>query len=106
MSQEVKVVGMAWYKPEDYDEIRRVSADGETMAPTYQDWLDSAQELFDRVKIKGHTVEKVYIDPDTFPSWCAERGLSVDSQARAHFADAFVAGKYFGTNAKSNAVSE
>ena len=67
MSQEVKVVGMAWYKPEDYDEIRRLSADGESMAPTYQDWLDSAQELFDRVKSKGHTVEKVYIDPDTFP---------------------------------------
>ena len=94
MSQEMKVVGMAWYKPEHYDEMMRLSDEGETTTPTYQQGLDVAQDVFNRLKREGHTVEKVYIEPDTFPSWCAERGLKIDSQARARFADEFVAGKY------------
>ncbi len=95
MSQEMKVVGMAWYKPEHYDEVQRLSADGVMVIPTYQQWLDAAQELFNKIEREGHTVEKVYIEPDTFPSWCEERGLVMDSQARARFADEFVARKYF-----------
>ncbi|HEY0380550.1 MAG TPA: hypothetical protein VGC87_26795 [Pyrinomonadaceae bacterium] len=99
MPQGIKAIGFAWYKPEHYDEMRRLSADGKTQMPsTYKQWLKKAQDLFDRLKREGHTVEKVYIEPDTFPAWCAERGLQINAQARIRFADEFVARKYTNRN--------
>ncbi|MBA3572165.1 MAG: hypothetical protein H0W34_09375 [Pyrinomonadaceae bacterium] len=79
---------------EHYDELRCLFSDGKNLPATYDEWLKKAQDLFDKFKREGHNVEKVYIEPDTFPAWCAERGLDVNSQARVRFANESVYKKH------------
>ena len=87
MSIKVQVTGIAWYREEDYDKLRRLFVDGNNLPSSFHEWLTKAQALFDRMKREGHAVEKVYIDPETFPGWCAVRGMDIDSKARVRFAN-------------------
>lgn len=90
----IRATGIAWFRPEDYDRCRQLFSDGHGLNKRYQDWHQAAQGLYERLTRSGHIVEKVYIDPETFPAWCAERGLNVDAQARMRFANEFVYRKY------------
>ena len=80
----VEVIGFAWYRREDYDRLKAMFKDGEKLPDTYEDWLAKAQNtvlnLADRFLI-----EKSYIDPETFPMWCAKRGLQMDAIARTRY---------------------
>jgi|CZKS01.1.fsa_nt_gi hypothetical protein len=90
----VSVVGIAWYKKEDYKTLLSLFTDSEKLASSYEEWLKDAECLLDQLRRNGHAFQKVYIDPKTFPTWCATRGLNIDAKARIRFANESVAGKY------------
>lgn len=93
MSQ-LKAIGIPWDKEEDYEHLKTIFDDHQNLPSTFQDWLNKAQNLADRIKSQGCIVEKVYIDPNTFPQWCRGRGLDINGQARIEFVNEFVARKY------------
>lgn len=90
----IAIIGIAWFKREDYAALKRLSSDGNTFAATYDDWLQSAEQLIEKFRTDGQAFQKVYIDPNTFPAWCATRGLEVNSQARIRFANETVGGAH------------
>lgn len=90
----VRATGIAWYHRADYAKIKTVMIDARKLPDTYDQWLKQADRVFQRITTDGGIVEKVYIDPDTFPAWCAGRGLNVNADARIVFANEFVAVKY------------
>ena len=77
---------MVWYKEEHYSELLRLFDDADLLPLTYEDWLTRAEEKKAEVEGAGDQVIKVFIDPLTFPSWCAERGLLKDADARSQLA--------------------
>jgi len=81
----VSVVGIAWYKREDYETLKRLFTDGENLPTTYDDWLNRAESLLNQLRRNGQAFRKVYIDPNKFPGWCAARGLDIDAKARTRF---------------------
>ncbi len=89
----VSVVGIAWYKREDYEKLLGIFVDNEKLASTYDEWLKDAERVVDQLRRDGHAFQKVYIDPDTFPAWCAARGMNIDAEARTLFASEFVSRK-------------
>lgn len=93
-----RIVGIAWYERENYDELRRLFADGNTLPERYEDWLKLAENGINNLSGQGLTVEKVDIDPNTFPSWCKARGVDLDSKARMRFASESVARRYLNKN--------
>lgn len=95
---KITATGLAWYRRENYDELRRISSDGATWAKTYDEWLKAAESIFNKFRAEGYTVYKVDIDPKAFPAWCAARGLNVDSRARIRFANEAVARMYLKPN--------
>lgn len=82
-----RVVGMAWYRREDYGRLREVMVDRERLATTYNAWLASAEQVANEVERSGVVVERVVISPDEFTEWCAARGLPCDGAARGRFAN-------------------
>lgn len=82
-----RVVGMAWYRREDYGRIRAMMVDRDRLAATYEGWLLSAEQVAREVERSGVTVERVLIVPDAFGAWCAAEGLACDGAARARFAN-------------------
>jgi len=90
----IRVVGIAWFRKEDYPAILKISEDADKFARTWDEWIKRAEKAEKRLQNEGHMVERVYIDPDTFPDWCRKEGLSIGTNARNKFAASTVAEKY------------
>ena len=89
----VSVVGIAWYRREDYDHLKAASKDGWKLPDTFDDWLETAQLAYGTLTGQGLTVVRAYIDPDTFPAWCRDHGFEMDTEARMAFGSECAANK-------------
>lgn len=85
-AQEPTLQAMVWYKEEHYEQLLAIFDDAELLPPTYQAWLVRAEEKKAEVEAAGDQVMKVFIDPETFPEWCAQKGLPKDAEARTQLA--------------------
>jgi hypothetical protein len=90
----IRVVGIAWFREDDYPALLKIFEDADKLVPTWNQWIKLAEKAEKRLKDEGHMTERVYIDPDTFPDWCRKEGLSIGSHARNKFAATVVAEKY------------
>ncbi|MFB6264696.1 MAG: hypothetical protein ABEL76_13890 [Bradymonadaceae bacterium] len=86
-SDETEVVtGIAWYDKEDYERLRRISADSQELSDTWEEWREGARETMRKLVASGRRVEKVPIDLDELQAWCAKNLRPVDGEARSEFA--------------------
>ena len=83
----IVIMGIAWYKEEDYERLLEIFEDSHKLPPTFDKWLQSAEKGFSNFRARGYRVIKVYIDPDTFPVWCRSTGHKIDAKARIDFAN-------------------
>jgi hypothetical protein len=85
-AHEPMLQAMVWYKEEHYAALLAIFDDAELLPPTYQDWLSRAEAKKAEVEADGDQVMKVFIDPETFPEWCAKKGVPKDAEARTQLA--------------------
>ncbi len=85
-TQEPSIQAMVWYKEEHWDTLTKIFTDSHLLPKSYADWLARAEEMVKKVEGSGDVIMKVFIDPDTFPAWCKEKGREMDSDARAELA--------------------
>ncbi len=83
---EPSLQAMVWYKEEHWDTLMKLFSDSHLLPKNYADWLIRAEEMVKKVEAGGDVVLKVFIDPETFPAWCKEKGKEMDSNARADLA--------------------
>ena len=79
-------VGIPWYRPEDFESLRRLFIDRDVLHDTYDEWLTSARRIEKDLKDSGAFTVRAYIDPRTFPAWCLAKGMLPDEKARSTFA--------------------
>jgi hypothetical protein len=84
--QQPMVQAMVWYRQEHWQALRDMFADTHLLPLTYEDWLQRAESKKTEIQAAGDRVIKVYIDPETFPQWCRDKGLTMDAEARARLA--------------------
>ncbi len=77
---------MVWYKEEDYKLLLTLFDDTELLPLTFADWSKRAEEKKEEVESAGDQVIKVFIDPETFPEWCASKNLPKDANSRSQLA--------------------
>jgi hypothetical protein len=87
-------VGAYWITEEDYPALLKLFDDSDKMPPSWKGWLKMAEEMEQGLKAYGHVVLRVYIDPATFPDWCAAHGTSPGSAGRRKFVAAAVTERY------------
>ena len=87
-------VGAYWIKEEHYPALLRLFDDGDKMPPSWKEWLKMAEEMEQGLKAYGHVVLRVYIEPATFPDWCAAHGTSPGGAGRRKFVAAAVTERY------------
>ncbi len=85
-AHEPTLQAMVWYKEEDYQNLLALFDDAELLPRTYADWLQRAEEKRAEVEAAGDQVLKVFIDPETFPEWCAKKNMPRDANSRAELA--------------------
>jgi hypothetical protein len=87
-------VGAYWIDEADYPAALRIFDDGNTLPRSWKEWVKIAEEMEKGLKAYGHVVERVRIDPATFPAWCAAHGMTAGRQGRKVFVAAAIAEKY------------
>jgi hypothetical protein len=92
--QSPPAVGTYWIKEEDYPALLQLFDDDDKMPPSWKEWLKVAEEMEQGLKAYGHVVLRVYIDPATFPDWCAAHGTNPNSAGRRKFVAAAVTERY------------
>jgi hypothetical protein len=81
----VQAVGLCWFREEDYPALLAMFTDADKMHVTWKEWRENAERLEKRAQAEGHVTERVYIDPKTFPDWCARENVTVDRDGRGRF---------------------
>jgi hypothetical protein len=86
------VVGVAWYRREQWPRLREIAADPEMIEETYEEWFEIAEERFGDIRLPGVQIKKVDVDVEELMAWCQERGFLIDSRARAQYVSEKVRG--------------
>lgn len=97
-THEPSIQAMVWYKEEHWDTLMKLFSDSHLLPKNYADWLLRAEKMLKKVEDGGDVVIKVFIDPETFPAWCKEKGTEMDSNARADLAIEVATHQNFGLN--------
>ena len=79
-------IGFAWYRPEQWQRVRDISEDADDLADTYLEWLQLAEENFNRLRSYGVAIEKIDIDSEQLILWCNEQGLEITGESRSSYA--------------------
>jgi len=87
-------IGAYWIEEADYPAVLAMFEDGDTLPPTWAEWLKMAEEMEKGLKAYGHPVMRVRIDPANFPAWCAAHGTTPGRQGRKLFVAAAVRERY------------
>ena len=77
---------LAWYKPEQWESLKAVSIDGDTLEESFIAWETKAKERIPEYEKEGVHLEKMIIDVDGLVAWCRTRSIPVDGAARAKYA--------------------
>jgi hypothetical protein len=84
-NEEEKNVGVAWYRPEQWERLRELVVDPEVIENTYEEWAHMAEEKMGELLKAGIEVWKVPVDVEELHAWCELQGLPLDGYARAKF---------------------
>ena len=79
------ITGIGWYRREQWERLRELSADVERLEDTYDEWLSGAERLLKDLRSRGVAAARVDVDVEELSRWCAEQRRRVDSAARANF---------------------
>ena len=86
MNSQFRLLGVAWYTQEHYDQCRAMFVDGEVLPASYMDWKNQVERFRERCISQGIGVIQAYIDPNVFPDWCVANGCNADVDGRDTFA--------------------
>jgi hypothetical protein len=84
--REKVLVGIAWYRPEQYWALKDFCDDRDTMDPTYEIWRRGAENVMRDLRTNGETVEPVDFDLEEFKIWCSANGKRPIATSRSEFA--------------------
>jgi len=79
-SNSNKVIGIAWYKKEQWFILRQVIENPNDIENTYEEWLNNAINLKKTLIDSGLTVEEVEIDIQDVISWCKKDNKTINSK--------------------------
>jgi hypothetical protein len=83
---ERTIVSMAWYRPEDWEALRRISEDRDKLEETHAEWLEIAVARRADILAEGIFVHKVVIKPREWQRWCRQRRQPLNGASRADYA--------------------
>lgn len=79
------VVGMSWYTPESWAQMRAIADDRQNLTYTFDEFVANAEKHIAEFNKRGIVVEKLMIDVAELVRWCRREGHRVDKHSRVLF---------------------
>ena len=86
-TQRTEVIGIPWYRRENYPDLRALFTDADLLHETWREWFIAASAEEDRLQKEGKHVVRTEIRPEPFAAWCRGLGIQPDASARARWAN-------------------
>jgi hypothetical protein len=80
------VIGIAWFRPEQWQRLLAAAADASELETTYEEWERHATKTLKRLRRGGVDVRKVDVNVEELIAWCKEQMCKLDGNARAEYA--------------------
>jgi hypothetical protein len=80
------VIGVAWYRPEQWETLCNVSVDRDKLEETYAEWLVDAERVVKQLQQRGLRVIKVDVEISDLMLWCESQRIPLDGEARSNYA--------------------
>ncbi len=80
------VLGIAWFRPDQWELLRSVSADPDVLEPTHGEWEKLARRTIQDLARQGILARKVDVDVKRIQAWCKAQQRPLDASARAAYA--------------------
>lgn len=79
------IIGVAWYRPEQWDLFKSTASDPEIIEDTYKEWVASAEKTLREMRKSGLNPIKVDLDVEALIEWCQRNGKPQDGNSRTDF---------------------
>jgi hypothetical protein len=81
-----QVVAAAWYRLDQWEQLRHVSVDASVLELSIAEWATIAFRKCAELTESGVMVVRIDVDVGELIDWCRDEGLPLDAHARAQFA--------------------
>ena len=78
-------IGVAWFRVEQWQRLRDISADKQELEDTFEEWLVAAEKALVNLRANGVDARKVDVDVDQLVQWYQSKKLPVNSESRSSF---------------------
>jgi len=79
-------VGVAWYRPEQWQRLCEISIDKEVLEATHAEWVQNAERAVQELRRQGMEPVKVEVDVEELLQWCERQHIPVSGEARSRYA--------------------
>ena len=80
------VTGVAWFRPDQWELLRALAADADTLEHTHAEWEKLAEKTIQDLAREGVAARKVDVDVNDLQAWCLAEHRPLDGPARAAYA--------------------
>jgi len=77
------IVGVAWYFPDEWKQLRAAVPDPDVLEATYEEWRAVYADGIEVLKKSGERPLRVDVHIAELLTWCQDRGKRPDAAARA-----------------------
>jgi len=84
-SESGAILGIAWYRREEWSHLLEIAADRDELEDTYEEWLRNAEARLHEMVEAGINPMRVFINLEELQEWCTAQGRPLDGSARAVF---------------------
>jgi len=83
--KEKTVLGIGFYRREQWPLLLDTAADSHLLEKTYDDWMEVLDSSIEKIRANGLEPELVDVDVEELLAFCKEHGLQNNGSARARF---------------------
>ena len=83
--EPTRIVGIAWYRPDQWISLKEFCEDRDRMDATYEIWEKGAQNAMRQLRSGGEHVVSVDFDLEEFKMWCSTNKKRPDASSRSEF---------------------
>jgi hypothetical protein len=79
-------VGVAWYRPEQWEMLRNASVDKDKLEDTHAEWQKDAERVVKELRQQGFYVVKIDVEIADLLLWCESQEIPLNGEARSKYA--------------------
>src|SRR4051812_36281124 len=83
--EPIKIIPVEHYKRDDWQQVRALSEDPETLYHRYEDWQYFTHRYLVKNVRRNIKLQPVYIKTAALQDWCYQRGIPITARTREQY---------------------